>query len=95
VEGPQGVVENTLDDVCSALPLVLWGPREGIRLHDLRHTHASLLLAAGVPVHVVAQRLGHADPGFTMRVYGHLLPRQQRDAAELVAGMVVVAQAAD
>ena len=66
-----------------------------IRLHDLRHTHASLLLAAGVPVHVVAQRLGHADPGFTMRVYGHLLPRQQRDAAELVAGMVVVAQAAD
>jgi integrase len=66
-----------------------------IRLHDLRHTHASLLLAAGVPVHVVAQRLGHADPGFTMRVYGHLLPRQQRDAAELVAGMVVAAQAAD
>ena len=66
-----------------------------IRLHDLRHTHASLLLAAGVPVHVVAQRLGHADPGFTMRVYGHLLPRQQRDAAELVAGMVVVAQTAD
>jgi len=66
-----------------------------IRLHDLRHTHASLLLAAGVPVHVVSQRLGHADPGFTMRVYGHLLPRQQRDAAELVAGMVVVAQTAD
>jgi len=59
-----------------------------IRLHDLRHTHASLLLAAGVPVHVVSQRLGHADPGFTMRVYGHLLPRQQRDAAELVAKMV-------
>jgi len=66
-----------------------------IRLHDLRHSHASLLLAAGVPVHVVAQRLGHADPGFTMRVYGHLLPRQQRDAAELVAGMVAVAQTAD
>ncbi len=66
-----------------------------IRLHDLRHSHASLLLAAGVPVHVVSQRLGHADPGFTMRVYGHLLPRQQRDAAELVAGMVTVAQAAD
>lgn len=65
-----------------------------IRLHDLRHTHASLLLAAGVPVHVVSQRLGHQDPGFTMRVYGHLLPRQQRDAAELVAGMVV-AKAAD
>ena len=66
-----------------------------IRLHDLRHTHASLLLAAGVPVHVVSQRLGHSDPGFTMRVYGHLLPRQQRDAAELVAGMVISGQGAD
>lgn len=66
-----------------------------IRLHDLRHTHASLLLAAGVPVHVVSQRLGHKDPAFAMRIYGHLLPRQQRDAAELVAGMVVAAQAAD
>ncbi len=66
-----------------------------IRLHDLRHTHASLLLAAGVPVHVVSQRLGHSDPGFTMRVYGHLLPRQQRDAAELVAGTVAAAQTSD
>lgn len=66
-----------------------------IRLHDVRHTHASLLLAAGVPVHVVSQRLGHADPGFTMRVYGHLLPRQQRDAAELMAKQVDAAQAAD
>jgi len=59
-----------------------------IRLHDLRHTHASQLLAAGVPVHVVSQRLGHRDPAFTLRIYAHFLPRQQRDAAELVAGLV-------
>ena len=59
-----------------------------IRLHDLRHTHASQLLAAGVPVHVASQRLGHQDPGFTLRAYAHLLPRQQLAAAELLAGLV-------
>ena len=42
------------------------------RLHDLRHLHATLLLA-GVPVHVVAARLGHADPAVTLRVYSHVL----------------------
>ena len=36
--------------------------------HDLRHTHASLLLQAGVPVKVVSERLGHASPGFTLNV---------------------------
>ena len=38
------------------------------RLHDLRHVHATTLLLAGVPVHVVANRLGHADPSTTLRV---------------------------
>ena len=37
-----------------------------IRFHDLRHTHASLLVAAGTPIKVVSERLGHAHPGFTM-----------------------------
>jgi hypothetical protein len=39
------------------------------RLHDLRHPHATTLLLAGVPVHVVAAQLGHADPAVTSRVY--------------------------
>ena len=43
------------------------------RLHDLRHLHATTLLLAGVPVHVVAARLGHADPTMTLRVYSHVL----------------------
>jgi integrase len=38
------------------------------RLHDLRHLHATTLLLAGIPVHVVAARLGHADPAVTLRV---------------------------
>ena len=59
-----------------------------IRVHDLRHTHATLLLLAGVPVHVVSQRLGHASPVVTMTVYAHVLPGNQRDAAETFARLM-------
>ncbi len=52
-----------------------------IRLHDLRHTHATLLIQAGVPIKVVSERLGHASPAFTMTVYQHVLPGMQADAA--------------
>jgi integrase len=43
------------------------------RLHDLRHLHAITPLLAGVPVHVVAARLGHAGPAVTLRIYSHVL----------------------
>ena len=59
-----------------------------IRLHDLRHTHATLLLLAGVPVHVVSERLGHASPVITMQVYAHVLPGSQREAADLFASLI-------
>jgi integrase len=42
--------------------------------HQLRHYYASTLLAAGVDVRTLAEALGHADPGFTLRVYTHLMP---------------------
>ena len=45
-----------------------------IRFHDLRHTHASLLVAAGVPIKVVSERLGHAHPAFTMHTYSTCSP---------------------
>jgi integrase len=56
-----------------------------IRFHDLRHTHATLLLRAGVPVHVVAARLGHREPSITLRVYAHVLDDQATGAAEVFA----------
>ena len=59
-----------------------------IRLHDLRHTHATILLLAGVPVHVVSQRLGHASPTITLSVYAHVMPGNQRDAADLFARLI-------
>jgi integrase len=52
-----------------------------IRLHDLRHTHATLSLQAGVPVKVVSERLGHASTSFTLDVYAHVIPGMQEDAA--------------
>ena len=57
-----------------------------IRFHDLRHTHASLLVAAGVPIKVVSERLGHAHPAFT--TYQHLLPGMSAAAAEQFAALV-------
>jgi len=53
--------------------------------HGLRHTTATLLLGAGVPVQVVAQRLGHSDVTMTLNTYAHALPDAQRDAADRLA----------
>jgi integrase len=58
------------------------------RLHDLRHVHATTLLLAGVPVHVVAARLGHADPSITLRVYAHVISDQLTEAADIFARAV-------
>lgn len=58
------------------------------RLHDLRHLHATTLLLAGVPVHVVAARLGHADPAITLRVYAHVLREQASAVADVFATAV-------
>lgn len=52
----------------------------GVRLHDLRHTHASMLLATGVPIHVVSARLGHENIQTTVDTYGHLLPTSDAEA---------------
>lgn len=53
-----------------------------IRLHDLRHTHAAILLSAGVPLFVVSKRLGHKTQAMTSDLYGHLVPGANRAAAE-------------
>ena len=55
------------------------------RVHDLRHIHATILLLNGVPVHVVAARLGHADPAITLRVYAHIIRAAETAAADVFA----------
>lgn len=58
----------------------------GVSLHVLRHTCASLLLAQGVHPRVVMETLGHSGISVTMDVYAHVMPQQQREAAERMAG---------
>ncbi|QNG38733.1 site-specific integrase [Geodermatophilaceae bacterium NBWT11] len=59
-----------------------------IRLHDLRHTHATLLLADGEPVKVVSERLGHANATITLGVYQHVHPGMGRQAADRFAALL-------
>ena len=59
-----------------------------ITLHGLRHTCASLLLSAGVPPHVVQQRLGHKRIEMTLSLYAHVLPGQQRDATRQLGSLL-------
>jgi integrase len=59
-----------------------------IRLHDLRHTHATLGLKAGVPIKVMSDRLGHATTAFTMDIYTHAIPAIEHEAAEQIADLV-------
>jgi integrase len=58
---------------------------DGIKLHDLRHFHASLLLQSGQNPVLVSKRLGHSAVSMTLDIYGHLMPGWQKEAAEVFA----------
>jgi integrase len=62
------------------------GLPESTTTHDLRHTYASLLLAAGEPVTTVANRLGHANPGVTLSTYAHLIADQDESTRKALEG---------
>jgi integrase len=62
-----------------------------IRLHDLRHTYATLALSAGIHPKVVSERLGHANIGITLDTYSHCLPALSEEAACRVAALVMPA----
>jgi len=68
--------------VCRAKKL----PR--VNFHALRHTHASILLASGLPVLTVSKRLGHSKASMTLDVYAHLLPNADDAAAKAIEGVL-------
>ena len=65
---------------------------EGVRFHDLRHTHATILLANNIDAVAVATRMGHADASVTLRIYAHALRRRDEDAAQAAQGLLDRAQ---
>ena len=80
-------------DPATVAGLKAWHKRQAadlpvIRLHDLRHTHATLALAAGVHPKVVQERLGHANIAITLDTYSHAVPALEEQAARTVAALV-------
>ena len=65
----------TSGDICRKAAI------DGIRFHDLRHTHATLLMKQGTNPKVVQERLGHSSISVTLDVYSHVVPGMQELAA--------------
>jgi integrase len=55
-----------------------------IRLHDLRHSHASFLIHKGVPITAISQRLGHKSPKITLDVYSHVYSASDGEIAKIL-----------
>jgi integrase len=69
--------------------LVVKAKLRRIRLHDCRHTAASLMLASGAPVKVVAELLGHSSPTITLSIYAHTLPGMAEQAGERLSASIL------
>ncbi len=76
-------------------PILKAAKIEGVRFHDLRHTAATLMLAAGVNAKVVSERLRHARVAFTLDVYSHVLPTMQRAGVVALEAYLRRAEKAD
>ena len=60
-----------------------------IRIHDLRHSHASLLVEKNVPIKAISERLGHEDVQTTLNTYSHLYPQKQEEIANLLSAFTI------
>jgi integrase len=72
---PRGMNEH-FEEMCKKSGM------QKIRFHDLRHTHATIMLKLGEHPKVVSERLGHKDVHITLNTYSHVLPNMQEDAAK-------------
>jgi integrase len=59
-----------------------------VRFHDLRHSHATHLLVAGVHPKVASERLGHSKVGITLDTYSHVIPSMQQDAVKKIDALI-------
>lgn len=78
---------STLRDSSIERHNTLYASRAGIphiRIHDFRHSHASLLANEGINIQEIARRLGHSNPEITWKVYAHLYPREEERAVAVL-----------
>jgi len=61
---------------------------KGVRFHDLRHTHATQLIAEGCNIKMVSERLGHSSVGITLQLYVHSVPEQDKTAAAIMGKLL-------
>jgi integrase len=85
-ENGQRVSPNAISKAFLRAQASLELPR--ISLHFTRHSHATILLRDGVPVHIVAKRLGHKDPSVTLNVYADVIPDDDTSAADVFSKAV-------
>jgi integrase len=81
---PSGYIYDEWKKICAAADVSYLTP------HGLRHTHATWLLEAGVPLHVVAERLGHKDAMVTATIYAQVTGKQSRAASDVFASIMSV-----
>jgi len=95
VEGkPRQEVKKQWENVCAAAGLVDRAGEKTVRMHDLRHTYASVLASAGLSLPIIGALLGHSQPATTAR-YAHLMDDPLRQATERAAALVTGAEAAE
>lgn len=80
--GPDVISDTSIENANKATAAAAGLPH--IRVHDFRHTHASLLINEGISIQEVARRLGHADVKMTWNTYGHLYPREEERAIAIL-----------
>lgn len=79
--GPDGMPEDRRNPYHRFVNIASKMGHKGMRFHDLRHTHATILLSAGEMLNAVSERLGHKDVQTTSRIYAHVLPQKAVDTA--------------
>jgi len=87
-DGPQGDLKKFWATICRDAKL------DGVRVHDLRHTFASVLASSGIGLHVIGSLLGHSQPQTTAR-YAHLLDDPLRDATERAGAVITGGNSAE
>ena len=65
------------------------GLPDNIRIHDLRHSHVSLLWANGVPIPEISKRIGHSSPATTMRIYSHIFDNSQASSLRILNSLKI------